>query len=175
MKDFSRYSRQLILKEIGREGQRRLENSCVAVIGIGALGSVSANLLARAGAGIVRVIDRDYVEIENLQRQVLFDETDLAGNFPKAIAAKAKLEQINSEIKIEAVVGDLNADTVGEFLNNIDLIIDGTDNFETRFLINDYSLTKKIPWIYGGALRTEGIWVFLPDIKLPPSRPSQGY
>ena len=164
MKDFSRYSRQLILKEIGREGQRRLEESRVAVIGIGALGSVSSNLLARAGVGTLILVDRDFVEMENLQRQVLFDENDLAGNLPKAVAAKARLEKINSEIKIEAVVGDLNADTVAEFLGGVDLIVDGTDNFETRFLINDYCLTHKIPWIYGGALRTEGMsYVTIPD------------
>lgn len=163
MKDFSRYSRQLILKEIGREGQRRLEESRVAVIGLGALGSVSSNLLARGGVGHISLVDRDYLEIENLQRQVLFDENDLAGNLPKAVAAKARLEKINSEIKIEAVVGDLSADTIEEFLGGVDLVIDGTDNFETRFLINDYCLTRKIPWIYGGALRTEGMsYVILP-------------
>ncbi len=163
MKDFSRYSRQLILKEIGREGQRRLEESRVAVIGIGALGSVSSNLLARAGVGNVVLVDRDYLEIDNLQRQVLYDENDLVGNLPKAVSAKARLEKINSEIKIEAVVGDLSADTVDEFLGNVDLVIDGTDNFETRFLINDFCLTHKKPWIYGGALRTEGMsYVILP-------------
>ncbi|HLD50615.1 MAG TPA: ThiF family adenylyltransferase [bacterium] len=163
MKDFSRYSRQLILKEIGREGQRRLEESRVAVIGIGALGSVSSNLLARAGVGNVVLVDRDYLEIDNLQRQVLFDENDLVGDLPKAVAAKARLEKINSEIKIEAIVGDLSADTAGEFLGAVDIVIDGTDNFETRFLINDYCLTHKIPWIYGGALRTEGMsYVILP-------------
>lgn len=163
MKDFSRYSRQLILKEIGREGQRRLEESRVAVIGLGALGSVSSNLLARGGVGHLVLVDRDYLEIENLQRQVLFDENDLAGDLPKAVAAKARLEKINSEIKLEAVVGDLSADTIEEFLGGVDLVIDGTDNFETRFLINDYCLTRKIPWIYGGALRTEGMsYVILP-------------
>ena len=163
MKDFSRYSRQLMLKEIGREGQRRLEESRVAVIGLGALGSVSSNLLARGGVGHLVLVDRDYLEIENLQRQVLFDENDLAGNLPKAVAAKARLEKINSEIKLEAVVGDLSADTIEEFLGGVDLVIDGTDNFETRFLINDYCLTRKIPWIYGGALRTEGMsYVILP-------------
>src|SRR3989338_3494984 len=100
MKDFSRYSRQLILKEIGREGQRRLEAARVAVVGIGALGSVSANLLARAGVGTLRLIDRDFLEIENLQRQVLFDEEDLKKNLPKAVAAQNKLKTINSEIRV---------------------------------------------------------------------------
>ena len=163
MKEYSRYSRQMILKEIGREGQRRLESSCVAVVGIGALGSVSSNLLARAGVGRVRLIDRDFLEIDNLQRQVLYDEADLARNLPKAIAAKTNLERVNSEIKIEAQVADVNAGTVNELLDGADLIIDGTDNFETRFLINDYSLKKKIPWIYGGAVRTEGMsYVIMP-------------
>ena len=135
----------------------------MAVIGIGALGSVSSNLLARAGVGNVVLVDRDYLEIDNLQRQVLFDENDLVGDLPKAVAAKARLEKINSEIKIEAIVGDLSADTAGEFLGAVDIVIDGTDNFETRFLINDYCLTHKIPWIYGGALRTEGMsYVILP-------------
>ncbi len=163
MKDFSRYSRQLILKEIGREGQRRLEASRVAVVGLGALGSVSSNLLARAGAGNMVLIDRDFIEIENLQRQVLYDESDLAGDLPKAVAAKAKLEKTNSEINIHAIVGDLSAETAGEFLGGADIVIDGTDNFETRFLINDYCLKSNIPWIYGGALRTEGMsFVILP-------------
>lgn len=163
MKDFTRYSRQLLLKEIGREGQRRLAESRTTIIGIGALGSVSANLLARAGVGKLRLVDRDYVEMDNLQRQVLFDETDLSKNLPKAIAAKDKLEKINSEIEIEAEVADVNPLTIEELLGESDLIIDGTDNFETRFLINDYALTKKIPWIYGGAVRTEGMsYVILP-------------
>ena len=157
MKEFSRYSRQIILKEIGREGQRRLEAARVAVIGVGALGSVSANLLARAGVGRILLIDRDYLEINNLQRQVLYDEKDLAQDLPKAIAAKLKLEQINSEIQIEAEVGDLNPQSAGELLQGVDLMIDGTDNFETRFLMNDFSLKNKIPWIYGGAVRTEGM------------------
>lgn len=163
MGEYSRYSRQMILKEIGREGQRLLEESRVAVVGLGALGSVSANLLARAGVGYLKLIDRDYLEINNLQRQILFDEADLSENLPKAIAAKRKLQRVNSEIKIEAETADLNPETVEELLAGVDLIIDGTDNFETRYLLNDYSLKKKIPWIYGGAIRTEGMsYVVLP-------------
>lgn len=163
MQEYSRYSRQLVLKEIGREGQRKLGASRVAIIGLGALGSVSANLLVRAGAGTVRLIDRDFLEMDNLQRQVLYDEKDLFEDLPKAVAAKRKLEKINSEIKIEAEVADVNPASIRPLLEKTDLIIDGTDNFETRFLINDYSLKTKIPWIYGGAVRAEGMsYVILP-------------
>ncbi len=163
MQEYARYSRQLVLKEIGREGQRKLGASKAAVIGVGALGSVSANLLVRAGVGTVRLIDRDFLEMDNLQRQVLFDEKDLAENLPKAVAAKAKLDKTNSEVKIQAEVADVNPSSIGALLKGMDLIIDGTDNFETRFLINDYCLKNKIPWIYGGAVRTEGMsYVVLP-------------
>lgn len=163
MQKHSRYARQLVLKEIGREGQLRLGNSRVAVVGLGALGSVSANLLARAGVGHLLLIDRDYLEIDNLQRQMLYDEADLAANLPKAVAAKQKLQQINSEIKIDSEVADMNADTIDGLLEHVDLVVDGTDNLETRFLINDFCLKKKFPWIYGGAVRTEGMsYVILP-------------
>lgn len=164
MQEYARYARQMVLKQIGREGQDRLEKSRVAVIGLGALGSVSANLLARAGVGFLKLIDRDYIEINNLQRQVLYDENDLAENLPKAVAAKKKLEATNSDIKIQADAADLNAQTIGTLLESIDLVIDGTDNFETRFLINDFCLKKRIPWIYGGAVGTEGMsYVILPN------------
>ncbi len=164
MKEFSRYHRQIILKEIGRDGQRRLDRSRVVVIGLGALGSVSANLLARAGVGTVRLIDRDLLDLHHLQRQVLYDEDDAAKHLPKAVAAKQRLERINSEIRIEAEVADVNPLNIEALVGDADLIVDGTDNFETRFLINDFSLSKKIPWIYGGALRTEGMsFVVFPD------------
>lgn len=164
MKEYSRYHRQIILKEIGRDGQRRLDQSRVAIVGLGALGSVSANLLARAGVGTLRLIDRDFLEIAGLQRQVLYDEEDVTLNLPKAVAASRKLEKINSEIRIQAQIADVRASTVDELLGDVDLIIDGTDNFETRFLLNDYSLSRKIPWIYGGAVRTEGMsYVVFPD------------
>lgn len=163
MKEFSRYERQFILKEIGREGQRRLDESKVAVIGIGALGSVTANLLARAGIGHLTLLDRDFLEINNLQRQVLYDEKDIAENLPKAVAAQRKLAQANSEITVTAEVTDVNSDSMESLLRGHDLVIDGTDNFETRFLINDYALKNKIPWIYGGAVSTEGMsYVVLP-------------
>jgi adenylyltransferase/sulfurtransferase len=154
----------MILKEIGREGQRLLDQSCVAVVGLGALGSVSANLLARAGVGHLVVIDRDFLEINNLQRQVLYDEKDLSQNLPKAVIAARKLRDINSEIMIEEKVADVNPLSIHEVLDGVDLIVDGTDNFETRFLLNDYAISKQIPWIYGGAVRTEGMtYVVLPD------------
>lgn len=163
MKEHSRYDRQMILRQIGREGQRRLDESCVAVVGIGALGTVSANLLARAGVGRILLIDRDFLELNNLQRQILYDEQDVKDGLPKAIAAKRRLEEINSEIRIDAETADLNPATIDHLLSEADLIIDGTDNFETRFLLNDYALKKEIPWIYGGALRTEGMsYVILP-------------
>ena len=163
MKDYSRYARQYILKEIGREGQERLDRARVAVIGVGALGSVAANLLARAGVGTLVLIDRDYLESNNLQRQVLYDEMDVKANLPKAEAAARRLRNVNSEIRVEAQVSDLNAATIDALLHGVDLVIDGTDNFETRFLINDYALKSHMPWIYGGAVRTEGMsYVVLP-------------
>jgi adenylyltransferase/sulfurtransferase len=163
IRKFSRYERQYILKEIGREGQSRLDKARVAVVGIGALGSVSADLLARAGIGQLLLIDRDFLEINNLQRQILFDEKDIADHLPKAVAAQRKLAQINSEIQVTCEVADVNAGSVHELLKGVDLIVDGTDNFETRFLLNDYSLKHRVPWIYGGAVQTEGMsYVILP-------------
>ncbi|MBI4115358.1 MAG: ThiF family adenylyltransferase [Candidatus Omnitrophica bacterium] len=163
MKDLSRYQRQIILPEIGEEGQKRISESHVAIVGLGALGSVSANLLARAGVGKLRLIDRDFLDLNNLQRQVLFDEEDVRENLPKAVAAERKLSKINSEIKIEAIPADLNLETVDELLKEVQLVVDGTDNFETRFLINDFSLRGRIPWIYGGAVGTRGLaYVILP-------------
>ena len=163
MNSASRYHRQILLPQIGTEGQRRISESAAAVVGIGALGSVSANLLARAGVGRLLLIDRDFLEIQNLQRQVLFDEDDLRANLPKAVAAQRKLQKVNSEIKIEAEPTDLNADTLDGLLEGMDLVVDGTDNFETRFLINDYSLREKTPWIYGAAVGMEGSsYVVLP-------------
>lgn len=163
MNPFSRYHRQTLLPSIGLEGQKKILASRVAVVGIGALGSVSANLLARAGVGRLRLIDRDFLELNNLQRQVLFDEEDVRENLPKAVAAERKLQKINSEIQIEAAPSDLNPETVDELLEGIDLVVDGTDNFETRFLVNDYSLREGIPWIYGAAVGTEGLtYVILP-------------
>jgi len=147
-----RYSRQVLFAGIGPEGQRKLGASSVVIVGCGATGSALSSLLARAGVGRLRIIDRDYVEPSNLQRQVLFDEADAAESLPKAIAASRKIQAFNSEIKVEGNVADLTPDDVDELLDGADLILDGTDNFETRYLINDYAVSKKLPWVYTAAV-----------------------
>ena len=152
----ARYSRQTLFPYIGREGQQRLAAGRALVVGCGALGSVIANTLARAGVGRLRIVDRDFLELHNLQRQVLFDEQDVAAGLPKAIAAAAKLRSINSSIEIEPVVADLTHENVLTLVDGADVIVDGTDNFETRFLLNDAALKRRIPWIYGGAIGAEG-------------------
>ncbi|MCG2826745.1 MAG: ThiF family adenylyltransferase [Thermoplasmatales archaeon] len=154
-KDMERYSRQILLKEIGEEGQNRLSKSFVVIIGCGALGTTIANNLVRAGIGQIKIIDRDIVEMNNLQRQTLFDEDDIG--LPKAQVAVKKLQKVNSKIKLEAVVEDMNNTNIEEIIGGADLVIDGTDNMETRFLINDVCLKHKIPWIYGGAIGTGGM------------------
>jgi len=152
-----RYSRQILFKEIGESGQARLRASSVVVAGCGALGSVSASILARAGVGRIRLLDRDTVEASNLQRQILYTEEDLRSLKPKAIAARDHLRAANSEVEIEGIVEDLNADTAVRLLTGFDLIVDGTDNFETRFLINDVSVRHGIPWIYAACLGAYGV------------------
>src|SRR3954466_12513303 len=142
-----RYSRQILFPGIGADGQRRLLESRVAIIGCGATGSALASLLARAGVGSLRIIDRDYVEPSNLQRQVLFDESDAAESLPKAIAAARKIAAFNSEITVEPHAADLTPDNVDDLLADLDIILDGTDNFETRYLINDYAVSENLPWI----------------------------
>ncbi|MGO8748322.1 MAG: ThiF family adenylyltransferase [Thermoguttaceae bacterium] len=154
--NLDRYVRQMRYPPIGREGQERLFASRALVCGCGALGSVSADALVRAGVGRVRIVDRDFVETSNLQRQVLFDEEDVALELPKAIAAAAKLRKINSQIEVEAIVADLNSTNVEELCDAVDVILDGTDNFETRFLINDLAVCRRIPWVYGGCIGAEG-------------------
>ncbi len=153
-----RYIRQEIFPEIGRKGQQKLRKSTVAIIGLGALGSVSAGLLARAGIGKLILIDRDIVELTNLQRQSLFDEKDVGK--PKALAAKEHLNEINSDIKINFFIDDLNFDNIEKILNieknNLDLILDCTDNLETRFLINDFCVKNGIPFIYSSAVGSKG-------------------
>ncbi len=151
----NRYSRQTILKEMGEEGQESLRNSFAIIVGCGALGCVTAELLARAGIGKMRIVDRDIVELENLQRQILFDENDIGT--PKAIAAVEKLRRINSELEFEAIVKDLNPTNIEKILETADIVLDGTDNMETRYLINDTCVKKGIPWVYGGAVSTYGM------------------
>jgi molybdopterin/thiamine biosynthesis adenylyltransferase len=152
-----RYSRQILLPAIGPQGQLRLAASRVAIVGCGATGCVAAGLLARAGVGTLRLIDRDYVDSSNLQRQSLFDESDAAASLPKAIAAARKIAAFNSEIAIQPEVADLTPENAERLLNAVDLLIDGTDNFETRYLLNDFAVQSSIPWIYVAAVASYGV------------------
>ena len=147
-----RYSRQILFPPVGPEGQERLAAARVAIVGCGATGSALSSLLARAGVGYLRIIDRDYVEPSNLQRQVLFDETDAAESLPKAIAAARKIHAFNSEITVEPHAADLIPDNVADLLGDVQLVLDGTDNFETRYLINDFAVSENLPWIYAAAV-----------------------
>jgi adenylyltransferase/sulfurtransferase len=151
-----RYVRQMRFAPLGEAGQRRLGQGRALICGCGALGSVAANALVRAGVGKVRIVDRDFVELSNLQRQMLFDEQDVAAGLPKAVAAAEKLRKINSQVEIEPIVADLDYRNVEQFCAGVDVIVDGTDNFETRFLLNDVAVKHRIAWIYGGALGAEG-------------------
>jgi adenylyltransferase/sulfurtransferase len=152
-----RYSRQVLFRGIGPEGQRKLAAARVAVVGCGATGSTIAALLARAGVGTLRIIDRDYVEPSNLQRQTLFDEADAAESLPKAIAATRKIAAFNSQIVVEPQVADLTPDNIAALLEGMQLILDGTDNFETRYLVNDYAVQASLPWIYTAAVGSYGV------------------
>jgi len=147
-----RYSRQVLFKEIGAEGQKRLSQSRVVIAGCGATGSAMALLLARSGVGMLRILDRDYVETSNLQRQSLFDENDARESVPKAIAAARQIARFNSQIALEPHVADLIPANVDFLLGGCDLILDGTDNFETRYLINDYAVKNSVAWIYSAAV-----------------------
>ena len=147
-----RYSRQELFEEIGTEGQKRLSRSRVVIVGCGATGSALASLLARSGVGTLRILDRDYVEPSNLQRQALFDENDALESVPKAIAAARQIARFNSQIVVEPHVADLTPANVDFLLGGCDLLLDGTDNFETRYLINDYALKNSIAWIYAAAV-----------------------
>ena len=147
-----RYSRQVLFAGIGSEGQQRLLQSQVAIVGCGATGSALASLLSRAGVGTLRIIDRDYVEPSNLQRQTLFDEKDAAESVPKAIAAAKKIATFNSQIVVEPKVSDLTPENIEDLLAGAQVILDGTDNFETRYLINDFAVKASLPWIYTAAV-----------------------
>lgn len=151
-----RYSRQILFPEIGRAGQQKLLDSRVLLVGCGALGASHAEMLARAGVGKLRIVDRDFVEFTNLQRQTLFKESDAANRMPKAVAAKARLAEINSEIDVEAIVADVNNSNVEEFLRGCDLVLDGTDNFQVRYLLNDACVKNGVTWIYGAAVSSYG-------------------
>ena len=151
-----RYSRQILFQPIGKEGQKKLLNSKILLVGCGALGAAHAEMLARAGVGFLRIVDRDFVEFTNLQRQTLFSEADAKERLPKAIAAKNRIEAINSEIEIEPIVADVNYSNVENLIKDCDLILDGTDNFQIRYLINDACVKAKKPWIYGAAVSGYG-------------------
>lgn len=152
-----RYSRQILLAGLGEEGQRRLLAARAAIVGLGALGSFQAAALARAGVGRLVLIDRDYVELANLQRQWLYEESDAAEALPKAVAAARRLAAINSEVLLTPEVADLTPANIAELLAGADLILDGTDNFQTRYLLNDFSIQQNIPWVYGAALGSYGL------------------
>jgi adenylyltransferase/sulfurtransferase len=152
-----RYSRQILFQPVGVQGQKKLAAARIALVGCGATGSAVASLLCRAGVGALRIVDRDYVEPSNLQQQVLFDEADAAESLPKAIAAARKIKAFNSEIAVEPHAADLTPANVEALLGEVDLILDGTDNFETRYLINDFAIWKNLPWIYAAAVASYAV------------------
>lgn len=151
-----RYSRQILFNEIGKDGQEKLLNSRVLLIGCGALGASHAEMLARAGVGKLRIADRDFVEFTNLQRQTLFKEDDARNRLPKAAAAKLRIAEINSEIEVEAVIGDVNYSNIESLIDGCDLVLDGTDSFQVRYLINDACVKHSKTWIYGAAVSSYG-------------------
>lgn len=151
-----RYARQIVLPQIGREGQEKLRAARVLLVGVGALGSTIAEQLVRAGVGFLRVVDRDVVEPSNLQRQVLYDEADARDAVPKAVAAARRLGQINSDVTIEALAADVAGDNILSVARDADLILDGTDNVATRYLINDAAVKLARPWVYGACVGVEG-------------------
>ena len=183
-RETSRYDRQARFAPLGVEGQRRLEASRALVCGCGALGSVVAETLVRAGVGFVRVVDRDFLELNNLQRQVLYDEEDVARGLPKAIAAAAKLQRINSSVTVEPVVADVTYRNIAELAGDVDVIVDGTDNFATRMLVNDFAVDQGKPWVYGGCIGAEGqtmtilpgetacLACLMPDVPPPGTTPT---
>jgi len=152
-----RYSRQTLFAPLGPEGQDRLLASSAVVVGCGAIGAAASALLVRAGVGRVRVLDRDFVEPSNLQRQMLFDEADARDALPKAVAAERKLRTLNSGVSVEGVVADLDSSNAEQLLSGFDLILDGTDNFESRFLVNDFAVSAGRPWIYAAAVASYGL------------------
>lgn len=155
--DLSRYAKQVLFEHVGEEGQRRLGAARATLIGCGALGSVLAETLVRAGLGFLRICDRDFIERDNLQRQVLFDEDDIAANLPKAEAAARKLSRVNSEVRVEAIVTDVTRINIESLCDGAEVLLDGTDNFETRYLINDLAVKSKRPWVYGAVIGSSGL------------------
>ncbi len=154
---YEKYSRQILFAGIGEAGQQRLLGSRAVLVGCGALGTSLANLLVRAGVGHLRIVDRDFVEPSNLQRQTLFDEADAREALPKAVAAERKLRAINSDVEVEGVVADLGPRNAQELLDSAEVVLDGTDNFETRFLLNDAAVKLGLPWVYGAVVSSYGV------------------
>jgi len=179
-----RYSRQTLFAPVGKQGQERLQASSVAIIGCGALGTALANNLCRAGIGRLVIADRDYIELNNLQRQILFDEDDIARRLPKAVAAAEKLRRINSSVSIEALVEDINTDGIESLVRDVDLVLDATDNFETRYLLNDVCIKYNRPWIYSAVIASYGVTMnilpgdtpclrcIFPEMPLPGTTPT---
>ena len=162
-----RYSRQILFREIGNAGQKRLSDSRVLIVGCGALGASHAEMLSRAGIGHLRIVDRDFVEYTNLQRQTLFNEEDAEHRTPKAVAAKRRIAEINSGIKVEAIVADVNNSNIESLIEGCDLVIDGTDNFQVRYLLNDVCVKHKKTWIYGAAVSSYGTTMTIVPGKTP--------
>lgn len=154
---YERYSRQILFGEIGEAGQQRLLQSSAVIVGCGALGTALANLLTRAGVGKLRIVDRDFVEPSNLQRQTLFEESDARESLPKAVAAERRLRAINSGVAVEGIVADLSPKNAEELLAGFPVILDGTDNFETRYLLNDAAIHFHVPWIYAAVVASYGV------------------
>jgi len=152
-----RYAKQMLYNEIGIEGQKQLLSKKAVIIGCGALGTVIANNLARAGIGYIKIVDRDYIEISNLNRQILYDEVDIRNNLPKAVTAEKKLKRINSTIEIESIIADVNSRNIESICEGMDIILDGTDNLQTRYLINDTAIKLNIPWVYGAVIGSSGM------------------
>jgi molybdopterin/thiamine biosynthesis adenylyltransferase len=152
-----RYARQSILPQVGRDGQTRLAAAHAVIVGCGALGTYQAQILARAGVGRLTIVDRDFVERSNLQRQILFTDEDAEAGLPKAVAAERALTAINPAIEVRGVVDDLHAGNAEALLVGADVVCDGTDNFETRYLVNDWAVRESVPWVYGGVIGTSGL------------------
>ena len=165
--DSERYSRQILFSGIGRQGQERLARSRVTIIGCGALGAMHAEMLARAGVGFLRLVDRDFIEQSNLHRQVMFEEQDVADRLPKSVAAAARIARINSDVRVEAVVKDVNYSNVEELIGDADAVLDGTDNFEARFLLNDAAVKLGKPWVYGAAVGAYGVQMSIRPRETP--------
>jgi adenylyltransferase/sulfurtransferase len=166
-KELERYSRQVLFPGVGEEGQRRLRAAKVLLVGCGALGSNIANTMTRAGVGRLTVVDRDFLELNNLQRQVMFDEEDVARSLPKAVAAAEKLRRINSQVEVVPLVADVNPGNIEQMVREADVVLDGTDNFETRYLINDACVELGKPWVYGGVLASYGVTMTIVPHETP--------